>query len=192
VTTRPGTESASRTEIDRVGESALIEAALAGDERAFRSMYRAETPAMYRLALRMTGGSSSAAEDVVQEAWGRALRALAAFERRATLRTWLSRIVARCALERVRWEQRAGETLPDPEHLADARPRGREERIDLERAFRALPDGYRAVLVLHDIEGYTHEDIGALLGVSTGTSKSQLSRGRAWLRQALGQDYRLE
>jgi RNA polymerase sigma-70 factor (ECF subfamily) len=192
VTTRPGVESASGSESDRASENALIEAALAGDERAFRSMYRAETPAMYRLALRMTGGSASAAEDVVQEAWGRALRALAAFERRATLRTWLARIVVRCALERVRWERRDGETLPDPEHLADAHLGGREERIDLERAFRALPDGYREVLVLHDIEGYTHEDIGAFLGVSTGTSKSQLSRARAWLRRALGRDYRLE
>ncbi len=69
--------------------------------------------------------------------------------------------------------------LPDP-----------SQRIDLERAFERLPAGYRVVLVLHDIEGYTHDEVGELLGISPGTSKSQLSRARAWLRSALGPEYR--
>lgn len=139
----------------------------------------------------MMGGSGSSAEDVVQEAWARAVRALERFEGRAALRTWLSRIVVHCALERIRWERQAGEALVDPGSIPATGAETREERIDLERAFESLPPGYRAVLVLHDIEGWTHEDIAGLLDLAPGTSKSQLSRARAWMRRALGLDYRM-
>ena len=166
-----------------------LDAVLAGDEVAFRTMYRAHAPALYRLALRLTGGKVDAAEDVVQEAWARAVRRLGGFERRASLRTWLSRFVVNCALERIRWERRDGEALPEPEGVAGPDAQPPEERVDLERAFGLLPPGYRAVLVLHEVEGYTHEEIARVLGVSAGTSKSQLSRARAWLRRALGREY---
>jgi RNA polymerase sigma-70 factor (ECF subfamily) len=177
---------------EREDEAAAIRAVLAGNEAAFRALYRAHAPALYRLALRMTGGSDTAAEDVVQEAWARAVRGLARLEARASLATWLGRITTHCALERIRWERRGGEALPEPEAIPSPGRESPLERVDLERAFEALPPGYRAVLVLHDVEGFTHEEIGGLLELSPGTSKSQLSRARAWLRRALGNDYAME
>lgn len=119
------------------------------------------------------------------------MHGLGGYEGRASLRTWLSSIVVRCCWERIRWERRDGEEV-----CADAptavRSAGAEVRVDLERAFESLAPGYRAVLVLHDIEGYTHDDIAALLTIESGTSKSQLSRARAALRRALGPEYQTE
>lgn len=173
-------------------ESPLIDRVLAGDEAAFLQLYRAHAPGLYRLALRMAGGREAAAEDVLQETWSRALRSLDRFERRSSLRRWLSGIAVRCSLERIRSDRR-GDELP-LEDMIPA-PRGLdpvEERLDLERVFESLPPGYRSVLVLHDLEGYTHDDIAGLLGISAGTSKSQLARARAWMRRALGVDYASE
>lgn len=175
-----------------IRDDPLLDRVRAGDEAAFRQLYRAHAGPLYRLALRMCGGRDETAEDAVQEAWSRAVARLDRYDGRGSLRSWLNGFVVRCALEGGRWERRGGEDLPDedawPAPLRD-RP---AERMDLERAFEALPTGYRTVLVLHDLEGYTHEDIAGLLGVSPGTSKSQLSRGRAWMRRALGHDYAVE
>ena len=154
-------------------------------------MYSEYTPALFRLALRMTGGSDATAEDVLQEAWWRAVRGLPSFEARSSLRTWLSSIVVHCSLERIRWERRNGDAPPE-EFPPAPESRDSVSKIDLERAFEAMPPGYRAVLVLHDLEGYRHEDIGGLLGIASGTSKSQLSRARKWMRRALGHDYAAE
>jgi RNA polymerase sigma-70 factor (ECF subfamily) len=174
------------------GDDVLVDRVRAGDEAAFRQLYRAHAGPLYRLALRMCGGREQTAEDAVQEAWSRAVARLDRFDGRGSVRSWLNGFVVRCALERGRWERRGGEDLPN-EDAWPAPSRDRPaERLDLERAFEALPPGYRAVLVLHDIEGYTHEDIARLIGVSPGTSKSQLSRGRAWMRRALGHDYAVE
>ena len=174
-------------------ESTLLADVRAGDPNAFRSLYRRETPAMYRLAVLMAGGCGADAEDVVQEAWRRAVRGLPGFEGRSTLGTWLKAIVARCALEAVKVR---GRDRAFPLEAADrasptdgASPDRPAERMDLERAFERLPPGFRAVLVLHDVEGYRHRDIAKLLGISAGTSKSQLSRARARLREDLGDDY---
>ncbi len=144
---------------------------------------------MFRHALRLMGGRSDAAQDVAQEAWTRAIRGLPAFEGRSSLGTWLRMIVARCALERIRADERIGAAPPDDAEVPEP-PNDAAASVDLERAFEALPTGFRTVLVLHDVEGYTHEEIGALLGVAEGTSKSQLSRARKWLRRALGAGYR--
>lgn len=173
-------------------ESALIHRVLAGDEAAFRIMYRSHSHALYRLALRLSGGREASSQDVVQEAWSRALRLLADFEQRSSLATWLASIVVRCALERIRWEQRDGIAPTDEGMLPRAARDSAEERVDLERAFETIPPGYRSVLILHDVEGFTHDRIAALLGISPGTSKSQLARARAWMRRALGPDYILE
>jgi RNA polymerase sigma-70 factor (ECF subfamily) len=97
----------------------------------------------------------------------------------------------RCCYERIRWERRDGEALPEDVPVT-AKAAGAEARVDLERAFASLAPGYRAVLVLHDIEGYTHEDIAGLLDIESGTSKSQLSRARSALRRALGVGYQTE
>ena len=157
-----------------------------GDERAFTSLYYRHTPALYRLALRLTGGSAADAEDVTHDAWVRAVEHLATFEWRAALRTWLAAFVIRCAHERNRATTRAVQDVDDLTAGADdVALRGSYDRLDLERAIGGLAAGFRQVFVLHDVQGYTHEEIADLLGIEPGTSKSQLSRARRALRRAL-------
>jgi len=169
-------------------EARLVEGVLRGDEASFRILYRRHADRLFRLALRLTGGVDADAEDVMQESWRRAIGGLAGFEGRSSLITWLSSIVTRCALERHRVARRESEARP-PDVVSPADAGRTFRRLDLERAFEALPPGFRTVLVLHDIEGYRHADIAELLGVAAGTSKSQLSRARARMRELLGEDY---
>lgn len=166
----------------------LVEAVVQrGDERAFTALYERHTPALYRLALRLTGGSAADAEDVTHDAWVRAVARLARFEWRAALRTWLSAFVIRCAHEHDRAAKHT--TAQSVDELApgadDAALRGSYARLDLEQAIAGLANGFRQVFVLHDVQGYTHEEIAELLGIEPGTSKSQLSRARRALRRAL-------
>ncbi len=137
---------------------------------------------MYLLVLRLLGRSGRYAEDVVQESWLRAASALGRFSWRSSLRTWLLGIAVNCCREVFRSASRdvanAGTPAVDPGSPPSQGP----ERIDLERAIRELPDGYREVFILHDVEGLTHEEIGGLLGIGVGTSRSQLSRARRALR----------
>ncbi|MBC7894253.1 MAG: RNA polymerase sigma factor [Cytophagaceae bacterium] len=132
-------------------------------------------------ALRLQGDADEASE-VVQDAWLRALRGLGGFAWKSALRTWLLGVVLNCCRER--WAAR-GESLEVVPELLPAPADHPDLRVDLERAIAALPTGYRAVVVLHDVEGYTHEEIAAQLGVAPGTSKSQLARARRHLRARL-------
>ncbi|MEX0890768.1 MAG: RNA polymerase sigma factor [Gemmatimonadota bacterium] len=156
-----------------------------GDEQAFRELYRRHTPRLHAFTLRLLGGAEADAEDVVQETWLRAAGALADFRWSSKLETWLTGIALNLCREVFRRRNRRPETdwwdgaapaLPAAPH---------EDRVDLERAIAALPDGYRSVLVLHDVEGFTHEQIGARLGIAPGTSKSQLFHARRAVRTAL-------
>lgn len=138
---------------------------------------------MYLLVLRLLGRSGRHAEDVVQETWVRAASALGSFGWRSSLRTWLLGIAVNCCREVLRSASRDPASAGHPEAGAPAADPGSPpsqgpERIDLERAIRELPDGYREVFILHDVEGLTHEEIGDRLGIGAGTSKSQLSRAR--------------
>jgi RNA polymerase sigma-70 factor (ECF subfamily) len=136
-----------------------------GDERAFRELYRRHTPALVQLVLRMLGGASHDAE--------------------SSFKTWLSAIALNLAREVLRKRGRAAITeLPDT-LATPATTRRDGVRIDLERAIARLPDGYRTVLVLHDVEGYTHEEISRHLEIAVGTSKSQLFDARRALRAML-------
>jgi RNA polymerase sigma-70 factor, ECF subfamily len=171
--------------------------ARSGDEAAFRTLYRRHTPALYRLALRLGGGDGPWAEELVQQTWVRAVEGLSSFAWRSSLSSWLGGIAINCARELWREMRTRGEmTLEhgrDELPIAAPRALGPEERVDLERAIERLPAGYREVFVLHDVEGYTHDEIGGLLGIETGTSKSQLSRARHRLRAALAPaDWRSE
>ena len=163
-------------------EADLITRLIGGDEAAFRSVFRQHGRIMYGVALRLLSHNAADADDVVQEAWLRAVRVLPTFRRDSTLRTWLVGITVRCALEHGRRIRHgmplASDTCFAPEPLS-------AERIDLERTIATLADGYRHVLVLHDMYGYTHAEIGELLGIDEGTSKSQLSRARQIVRRAL-------
>ncbi len=142
---------------------------------------------MYGLALRLTGGDEPEAQEIVHDAWVRAVERLDTFAWRSELATWLCAIVVNRAREMAR--QAGKDPGPPIEDLAigteDARLTGTLDRLDLERAIGSLAAGYRHVLVLHDVEGYTHEEIAGLLGIAEGTSKSQLARARAAVRRAL-------
>jgi len=160
------------------------------DERAFGVLYDRHTPALYGLALRLVGGSENEATEIVHDAWIRATERLATFEWRSALRSWLSAIVINCWREAARAKARQPEVSVEdqPQPVEDLILRHVPERLDLERAIAALPGGCRQVFVLHDVEGYTHDEIGNLLGVDPGTSKSQLFRARRQLRRALEPD----
>jgi RNA polymerase sigma-70 factor (ECF subfamily) len=149
-----------------------------GDEAAFRELYRRFTPRLFAVSLRLLARRADA-EDAVQETWLRAVRGLGGFRGDSSLSTWLTGIAIRCSLELLRARRpqvrdEHGPAMPAP-HVT----------IDLERAVAELPDGYRAVLVLHDIEGHTHQEIAALLDIEPGTSKSQLFHARRELRSRL-------
>ena len=166
-------------------ERALVEQVWRdGDEEAFRLLYQSHTPHLYQFALRLLGGNELDAEDIVQETWVRAVSKLGSFKWRSSLRTWLTGVVINSCRELLRKKERDWMEIRDevlPVHIE----RSTHERIDLEAAISLLPSGYRAVLVLHDLEGYTHEQIGVLLEVSPGTSKSQLARARRTMRSLL-------
>lgn len=162
---------------------ALVERFLRGrGEDAFRALYRAHAPALFALALRLTGGDRGEAEDLVQESWVRALSALRTFRGQSALRSWLCGVLVNVRRGRMRVDWRTVDA-PDVEPLANTT--GRDDAIDLERAIAALPDGAREVYVLHDVHGYTHREIAELLGIVDGTSKSQLNRARFLLRSSL-------
>ena len=155
------------------------------DERAFSSLYDRHTTYLYRFALRLTAGDEDVAQDLVHDAWVRAVQRVAAFEWRSTLRTWLAGFVVSLWRERQRQESREMPLDDSHDDNGVALPASLD-RLDVERALASLAPGFREVLVLHDIEGYTHDDIAVMLGVQPGTSKSQLSRARAAMRRALG------
>jgi RNA polymerase sigma-70 factor (ECF subfamily) len=155
-----------------------------GDEEAFRLLYRRHTPRLYAMALRLLAGRSADAEDVVQDTWLRAAARLADFEWRAALSTWLAAIVINCARERLRARPIV---TAEPDDLARLpAPAGSPHvAMDLERAIAALPDRRRQVLVLHDVEGWTHVEIGRHLDMPVGTSKSELFQARRAVRASL-------
>jgi RNA polymerase sigma-70 factor (ECF subfamily) len=135
--------------------------------------------------LRLCAGNQREAEEVVQDAWVAAAGALERFRWQSSLRTWLTGIALNCYRQMVRSPLRlsGGDELLD--HPAAESASAGAGRVDLERAVGALSERYRTVLVLHDIEGYTHEEIGNMLDIDTGTSKSQLFRARRRLRELL-------
>jgi RNA polymerase sigma-70 factor (ECF subfamily) len=155
-------------------------------EQAFRRLYRRHAGAVYALLLRLTAGDAARAEDCLQDAWLRAVAALERFAWRSSLRTWLRGIAINCWREGWREDRRAPLRLVE-EHEPEpaASPVTPLDVIALESVVAGLPEGYRAVLVLHDVEGFTHEEIAEALGIVPGTSKSQLARARAAVRRGL-------
>jgi RNA polymerase sigma-70 factor (ECF subfamily) len=154
-----------------------------GSEAAFRVLHRRYAPRLFRVAIRMLDTESDA-EDALQEMWMRAVPRLAAFSWRSALPTWLTSIlinVCRDVLDRRgRWV-----SVELDEEMVPVAARGMGEPVDLERAIAALPPGCRATFLLHDVEGFTHEEIAEQMGCSVGTSKSQLFRARRALRRLL-------
>lgn len=155
-------------------------------EAAFLRLHDRHAEALYRFAARLAGGPGPDADDLVQDAWIEAITHLQSFRWRSTLRTWLCGIVLnrwRQSWQRQGRDQRRNLALVESERPAPADP---ALAIRLEQAMSALPGGYREVMVLHDVEGYTHQEIASHFGIAEGTSKSQLHRARRALREALG------
>jgi RNA polymerase sigma-70 factor (ECF subfamily) len=167
-------------------DRSLAELVLGGDEPAFRLLYKRHTPRLYLLVLRLLGGSEADAEDVLQDTWLKATERLGTFRWEASFGSWLSAIGLNVARECLRRRGRREEQWAEGTDFAGPAPREKVDPLDLERAIRSLPDGYRTVLLLHDVEGYRHEEIGQQLGISAGTSKSQLFHARRAMRAALG------
>lgn len=169
-------------------DAQLIAEVLQGDPRAERQLYDAHVDRIYRLAWRMSG-DETLARDFTQDTFIRAFDRLAEFRGDSALSTWLHSIATSVILNGLRKVQRihgreiGGDELPEAViPIREAEP---DLKIRLRRAIEALPDGYRTVFVMHDVEGFTHEEIAAALGIQPGTSKAQLSRARARLREQL-------
>ncbi len=169
-------------------EAELIARARAGEPAAERALYEAHVDRVYRLAYRFAG-DADLARDFTQDTFVRAFERLEDFRGASQFSTWLHAITVSVALNGLRELKRRRERETDLDEGSEVAAGTREAEPDLkkrlEAAIDALPEGYRTVFVMHDVEGYTHEEIGAVLGVETGTSKAQLSRARAKLRLAL-------
>jgi len=171
-----------------VTDAQLIAEVLRGDPRAERELYDAHVDRIYRLAWRMAG-DETLARDFTQDTFVRAFERLAEFRKDSSLATWLHSIAVSVILnglkkvKRIHGREIGGDELPEVSlPTREAEP---DLKYRLRRAIDGLPDGYRTVFVMHDVEGYTHEEIGIALGIQPGTSKAQLFRARARLRTEL-------
>lgn len=154
-------------------------------QKAFSQLYHAKTPHLYQMALRLTGQNSYEAEELIQQMWIIAIRRLQDFQWRSSLKTWLTGILInlnREVIHKLVSKKKAVETM-EAEHVSTATHV--QNTYDIELALSALAPGYRQVIILHDIEGYTHKEISAWLGITEGTSKSQLFQARKSMRVEL-------
>ncbi|HEX5387047.1 MAG TPA: sigma-70 family RNA polymerase sigma factor [Gemmatimonadales bacterium] len=166
----------------------LIARVLAGDASAERELYDRYVDRIFRLVYRLAGDMDRA-QDYTQETFIRAFARLAEFRGESSLSTWLCAIATSVGLNGLRRTKRreVREVVMDQAELPDLAERAPDPDLKarLHQAIDALPERYRAVFVMHDVEGYTHEEIARALGTRPGTSKAQLFRARARLRQAL-------
>jgi RNA polymerase sigma-70 factor (ECF subfamily) len=184
------TMTAERTEMP--SDLELVRAAAAGDAAAFEQLYQQHYRRVYSLCLRMLG-STTQAEDLTQEVFLQVFRKLGSFRGDSAFTTWLHRLTVNqvlmhfrkrgVKLEHTSEEGDFSNVVDTP--LQSTRRISMVDRLALEKAIAELPPGYRTVFTLHDIEGYEHEEIAGLLGVSIGTSKSQLHKARMRLRELL-------
>jgi RNA polymerase sigma-70 factor (ECF subfamily) len=157
---------------------------------AFAALYREQSPRLFALTRRMAG-SPEEAEDLLQEIFLQAYRKLDSFKGDASIGTWLYRLAINLCLDYVRGRRAKMDKVTDTlDGDTSYEPMARREmpiaRIDLDRAIDRLPDGCREAFVLHDVEGFDHKEVGRLLGIAEGTSKSQVFKARMKLRALLG------
>jgi RNA polymerase sigma-70 factor (ECF subfamily) len=166
-----------------------VRAAAAGDRRAFQRLYQLHVGRVHGAVYRLAGYDRARAEDLTQDAFIRAWQKLPGFRHESAFGTWLYRLAVNVALMDIRARGADPVSMLDDDHLPDTgeTPFCAAEREELERAIGLLPPRARAVLVLHDIEGWRHEEIGGELGMAIGTSKAQLHRARGLLRKVLGE-----
>ena len=167
----------------------LVRRAAAGDVRAFEALYRRHAGRVHGAVWRLSGMNEARAEELTQEAFVRAWQKLGSFRFESAFTTWLHRLAVNVALMDLRArdpEDTVGDEALEAA-VAPHLPFCAGERADLEQAVAKLPPRARAVLVLHDIEGWKHEEIGRELGMAVGSSKAHLHRARALLRRLLGE-----
>jgi RNA polymerase sigma-70 factor (ECF subfamily) len=160
--------------------------AAAGDTRAFERLYHRHAARIHSLARRMIG--QDLADEVTQDVFVRVWQKLGSFRGEAAFGTWLHRVAINVILGRRKQLGIRRERYVDGEKVIErlsSNPKGSETAMDFEAAVETLPDGAQQVFVLHDVEGYKHEEIAEMIGISSGTSKSQLHRARMILRDYL-------
>ena len=175
----------------------LVKRAQQGDSDAFASLFYAHKTRIYSVCLRMTNNTAEA-EDLTQDAFLQVFRKLATFRGDSALSTWLYRIAVNTVLMHFRKKSLRQISLDEPFNQdakqvkreygsKDDRLVGSVDRIALGRAIKELPDGYRTIFLLHEVEGYEHQEIAQLLDCSVGNSKSQLHKAKLRIRELLGQ-----
>jgi RNA polymerase sigma-70 factor (ECF subfamily) len=183
-------------------EAEAIRLAQGGDAAAFEHLYQLHGRRVYALCLRMVGNPSDA-EDLMQEAFLQLFRKIGTFRGESAFSTWLHRMTVNVVLMRLRKKTLPAASLeettePDEETggprkdigAPDLRLSGAVDRVNLERSIEKLPPGYRTVFVLHDVQGFEHNEIAGIMGCSVGNSKSQLHKARTRLRELLQEDLR--
>jgi len=179
-------------------ETQLIARAQRGEEEAFAALFEAHKRRVYSLCLRMTGNTAEA-EDLTQEAFLQLFRKISTFRGESAFSTWLHRLAVNVVLMHLRKKGLQQISLDEVDTSQDEpvkrdygsddrRLIGSVDRIGLQKAIADLPPGYRAVFVLHDVEGYEHNEIAEIMKCSVGNSKSQLHKARMKLRERLRQD----
>ena len=168
-------------------EHAMIERASSGELDAFEQLYRRYARQVYGTCRRLLDTDQDA-EEMTQRVFLKAWERLSSFEARSRLATWLRRIAVNLVIDQKRslWREQLQASADESAPLRATSTQQAPLALDLERALRRLPDGARRVLVLHDVEGYTHAEVAGLLGVSVGTTKTQLFRARRAIREWLG------
>ncbi len=186
--------SAAEVETPQPNDLELARAAAAGDSGAFEQLYRRHFRRVYALCFRMLGNSTEA-EDLTQDVFTHLFNKIGSFRGESAFTTWLHRLTVNQVLMYFRRRSSRPEFTTEEGETPVQIVKGTEnpdrmpivDRIALERAISQLPPGYRTVFVLHDVEGHDHFEIAEILGVSEGTSKSQLHKARLKLRQILRQ-----
>ena len=179
-----------------LSEAEAIDRARQGDSESFEALYALHKRRVYSLCLRMTGNTAEA-EDLTQEAFLQLYRKIATFRGESAFSTWLHRLAVNVVLMHLRKKNLATVSLEEslepqqedgPKKDVGTRDNllaGTIDRVNLERAIDSLPRGYRVIFVLHDVEGYEHNEIAEMMGCSIGNSKSQLHKARMKLRDFL-------
>ncbi|HXX13528.1 MAG TPA: sigma-70 family RNA polymerase sigma factor [Candidatus Eremiobacteraceae bacterium] len=183
-------------------EAEAIRRSQAGDPAAFDFLYQLHSRRVYALCLRMVNNPADA-EDLMQEAFLQLFRKIGTFRGESAFSTWLHRMTVNVVLMRLRKKSLPTDSLeetldPDAENSSpkrdvgapDLRLSGAVDRVNLERSIEQLPPGYRTVFVLHDVQGYEHNEIAEIMGCSVGNSKSQLHKARTRLRELLQEQIR--
>jgi RNA polymerase sigma factor (sigma-70 family) len=174
-------------------EASLVAAAASGDAGAFERLYRMHVGRVYGLCIRLVNGDRAKAEQYAQDAFVRAWENLAGFRGGSRFSTWLHRLTVNVVLGEhrllrrwVSFEEISEDGATMLEEPVTSHPQAQVgDRMDLEKALARLPKGARAVLILHDVEGYRHDEIADLTGIAVGTSKAQLHRARKLMKEYL-------